>query len=189
MRSRPQADSGRRVQPGCKPGCISGDRYGVPGREPQAEEGQGAGRRPGAGRRLGAPWDARHSPLAAALVAARRCKPGTKATWPHYRHRHRHRQGSQAPARSQPCAQRSFQRRRVSGLRSGESPPPSSAAGARRRRRRQRKKERPGPPEPRPNASHTARAPGPSAAPWPPLGGSRITSAAPPPRCRAAAPL
>lgn len=53
-----------------------------------------------------------------------------------------------------PSARGSVQRRRVRGLRSGESPPLASARGARRRRPREREEARPGPrPDSRPRSA------------------------------------
>lgn len=113
---------------------------------------------------------ATHSPPAAAPAASRRCKPASEATQPRSRRRE-----PLAPAGPAPRTPRSIRCRRVSGLRSGESPPPAALAargggGAASARRKGRGRARA-------PATRCAR-PGPR----PPPGGSRVTNAAPPPR-------
>lgn len=138
------------------PGAARGLRARVPGRG-----------RTGRGRRPGRPGNggtrAAHSPSAAAPAAAQALRPRLPDRPPLSR------RGSRALARSAPCAPPRAQRRRVSGLRSGESPPPDRAGGVGRRRRRERGEARPGP---RPDAGPTVRAPRPAAAP-PPQPGRR----------------
>lgn len=124
---------------------------------------------------------ATHSPPAAAPVAAGRCKAGSQTTRPLSRRRRRRHRRPRAPAGSPPCVQRSIQRRGVSGLRSGESPPPGSAGSAGRRRAASARRKGRG--RARTPATRCARR-----GPRLPLGRSRVTSAAPPPGRRAAAP-
>ncbi|XP_039731626.1 translation initiation factor IF-2-like [Pteropus medius] len=144
---------------GCKPSGVSGD----PARSPWARTPGRGGTRGGKAAKAQGGDSARrgtratHSPPAAAPAASRRCKPASEASRPRSRRRE-----PLAPARSAPRAPHSIRCRRVSGLRSGESPPPGSAGGAGRRWRRKREEERPGP---RPDAGHTVRAPWSAAAP------------------------
>ena len=136
---------------GCGPGAsrgragVSGARRGVLGRGPRAVVGQGERRglgRPGEGRQACAPPThplPRLRRLLGAAGARLPSRPGRSAT---------------AAGLVLPSALGSVQRRRVRGLRSGESPPLASARGARRRRPREREEARPGPrPDSRPRGA------------------------------------
>lgn len=177
VRSPPRADSERRGQ---QARGVSGTWHVVPGREPWAEEGRGEGRRPR--RKAATVCAGGRAPLTHLLPRLQR--PLGAASLPP-------RPPSRAPAatslslppapRPAPRTPRSIRCRRVSGLRSGESPPPAALAargggGAASARRKGRGRARA-------PATRCAR-PGPR----PPPGGSRVTNAAPPPRRPAAPP-
>ena len=123
-RAHPEPISVKGCGPGASRGGVSGARRGVLQRGPGTEEGQGERRLPEGTRGT----RAAHSPLAEALAAPWCC--GTRLPGRPSRPPAAAAAGLSLPACSEPSAPRGAQRRRVSGLRSRETPPPGSAAGA-----------------------------------------------------------